>query len=130
MRNVCRNCKSDRHRECCSRCGRLVPSRWRDTGFCSARCAKIQHLVDEVSCEAGRATKDYTTRGKFRGECGHAHRTIHTALMCIMYDRKESGGSDREVVRIDGAPLSDDERWELEEEKRELAEILAFEDST
>jgi hypothetical protein len=38
LRQICPNCKSDRHVECCMRCGRVVPVRRRQTGFCSARC--------------------------------------------------------------------------------------------
>lgn len=49
MSGLCPTCGSDRHRECCSRCGRPVPSRRRGTGFCTARCAAAQARDDEES---------------------------------------------------------------------------------
>lgn len=47
----------------------------------------------------------YTSKGQIRGECGHTHRTIRTALKCTERDRqgcREQGGySDRFVYGVD-----------------------------
>lgn len=61
--------------------------------------------------------RTYTTEGPARGGCGHQHRSLRTALKCLINDRSEclSSGfhSDRGVVRGDGSPLSEDEADEL-----------------
>ena len=55
----------------------------------------------------------YTTRGNIRGTCGHNHRSIRTAVKCLLREqagcRKQGGYSDRDVIRGDGADFSDDE---------------------
>lgn len=65
----------------------------------------------------------YTTKGNVCGGCGHAHRSIATALACA--DRHQAaivrgnpGGraySDRTVARSDGLPLTE---WERDEAYR------------
>lgn len=58
----------------------------------------------------------YTCKGSVRGTCGHQHRTLRGAAECLLRDEKRcsrlGGGaySDRDVVRQDGQPLTDDER--------------------
>jgi len=55
----------------------------------------------------------YTCSGSVRGGCGIKHRNIITALTCCnkdaYYCEKQGGYSDRQVVRLDGLPLSDEE---------------------
>lgn len=38
-----------RHRECCAWCGRPVPKRRRDTGYCTEQCVQAQHQAGRVS---------------------------------------------------------------------------------
>ena len=63
----------------------------------------------------------YTTLGSVRGGCGHAHRTLATALRCRRRDDAACGSvgggaySDRRVVHAaDHSPLTDSERAEME----------------
>lgn len=49
--SFCANCGSQRHRECCARCGKTVPTRRRATGFCTQRCADAQAHDDATSAE-------------------------------------------------------------------------------
>lgn len=49
---LCSNCGSDRHLECCERCGALVPSRRRGTGFCTRRCETEQADADKEAALA------------------------------------------------------------------------------
>jgi hypothetical protein len=55
----------------------------------------------------------YTTIGNVRGTCGHKHRGLRTAALCVRGDRsgcKAVGGySDRHVQRTDNERLTDDE---------------------
>ena len=50
----------------------------------------------------------YVCRGKIRGDCGHAHRTLSGALACLRRDargcrRQSAGGySDRVVWHVEG----------------------------
>lgn len=48
----------------------------------------------------------YETSGPVRGSCGHKHRSIRTAIRCLLRDArdcKRAGGySDRKVRREDG----------------------------
>jgi hypothetical protein len=48
---LCSNCQSTKHTECCSRCGKLVPSRRRSTGFCSSECVRRQQEEDKLSAQ-------------------------------------------------------------------------------
>lgn len=65
----------------------------------------------------------YTTSGPVRGDCGHTHKTIQAAHACATRDARAvkrgnpgiGAYSDRDVVRQDGAPLSEDERGALED---------------
>ena len=41
--------------ELCQRCGRLVPARRRDTGFCTDRCAREQERDDRESMRLEQA---------------------------------------------------------------------------
>ncbi len=56
----------------------------------------------------------YTTDGEIRGSCGHRHRSIETARECVSRDRRgcrrQGGYSDRNVVRCDGEPMTEDEQ--------------------
>lgn len=60
----------------------------------------------------------YEAKGRVRGTCGHKHRTIKGAFECIAKDQRgcyrRSGYSDRTIQRLDGEPLSDSERCEVE----------------
>jgi len=51
-------------------------------------------------------TKTYTTKGAVRGCCGHAHRSLDTALRCLARDRagcrSQGGYSDRSIEDSDG----------------------------
>ena len=55
----------------------------------------------------------YTTIGPVRGNCGHAHRSIRTAVACLAADsagcRRQGGYSDRQVKHSDGTGLSETE---------------------
>lgn len=59
----------------------------------------------------------YETEGEIRGSCGHRHRSIRTAVKCILRDaawcRNQGGYTDRHVVRMDRKELSDDEEETL-----------------
>lgn len=46
---MCPTCGSDRHAECCARCGTAVSAFRRGTGFCTARCARDQSAEDVAS---------------------------------------------------------------------------------
>ncbi len=62
---LCPNCQSDRHLECCERCGALVPTRRRQTGFCTARCASRQSEADRLSAAMERAEQDLARLERF-----------------------------------------------------------------
>jgi hypothetical protein len=55
---------------------------------------------------ASASRKYYTTIGSVRGCCGHHHRTIAAAEMCLTRDQRgcksQGGYSDRRVVDQDG----------------------------
>lgn len=53
---LCPNCGTDRHIECCSRCGRLVPKKYRGTQFCTYLCMRRQQEEDAISDEMERGT--------------------------------------------------------------------------
>jgi len=61
----------------------------------------------------------YSAKGAVRGDCGHRHRTVIAAQECARQDQQDcrslGGGaySDREPIRSDGAPLSDDDLQSL-----------------
>lgn len=75
--------------------------------------------------------KTYTTHGNVRGTCGHAHRSIRTALLCAVRDAescaKQGGYSDRRVVGNSfdcygsPRPLSEDELYTLDYAVNNLA---------
>lgn len=56
----------------------------------------------------------YTTKGSARSTCGHNHRSIKTAVKCLLADgsgcQSQGGYTDRFVVRVDGVSLTDNER--------------------
>lgn len=58
-------------------------------------------------------TITYTTRGSVRGTCGQIYSDITEAYDAVEEDHKhckaQGGYSDRQVVRTDGAPLTDAE---------------------
>lgn len=60
----------------------------------------------------------YTCKGSVRGECGHNHRRLTTAVQCCEEDargcRKQGGYSDRVVLRADGRPLTEAEMSEID----------------
>ena len=64
-----------------------------------------------------RDATTYTARGRVRGSCGHKHRSIRTAAICVRRDyvgcERQGGYSDRTVVRTDGEDLSQDEHAEV-----------------
>lgn len=67
----------------------------------------------------------YESSGSVRGSCGHRHRSIRMAYLCLCADRlgcrMQGGYSDRDVSRCDGEPFSQVELvelWELAEELR------------
>ena len=66
----------------------------------------------------------YTTRGGIRGGCGHKHRSVVTAYRCLCEDSdgcaRHGGYSDRMVTRLDGQPLNDVEREELDAAQDEM----------
>lgn len=51
--------------------------------------------------------KYYTTDGPVRGNCGHKHRELRTALACLANDQAgcaaQGGYSDRQVIYTDDA---------------------------
>lgn len=55
----------------------------------------------------------YTTRGSVRGTCGHNHRSMRTAVRCLLHDqsgcRSQGGYSDRMVTHADGSPWTQDD---------------------
>jgi hypothetical protein len=55
----------------------------------------------------------YTCSGSVRGECGKKHRSIGAAVACCKRDNnacsRHGGYSDRNVCRVDGKPLNDEE---------------------
>ena len=57
----------------------------------------------------------YTTKGSVRGQCAHKHRTLSGAVRCLKDDRRgcerQGGYSDRDVVRCDGADLSESDHY-------------------
>lgn len=55
---LCPNCGSDKHIECCARCGALIKKRRRGTQFCSDRCEREQQEADALSAELERAEQD------------------------------------------------------------------------
>jgi hypothetical protein len=59
----------------------------------------------------------YTCKGDTRGDCGHNHRRITTAVQCCAADsrgcRKQGGYSDRVVRRTDGRALTEAEKQEI-----------------
>lgn len=64
----------------------------------------------------------YTCKGSVRGRCGHQHRTVVSAALCLRKDRREcralGGGSysDRTVVETRGrydVPLNDHDQQTL-----------------
>ena len=71
----------------------------------------------------------YTTNGSVRGQCGHVHRTIETAVRCLKRDgggcASQGGYTDRIVVAVVNGriePLSDSE----DEYARELEYPLDY----
>jgi hypothetical protein len=55
----------------------------------------------------------YTCKGSVRGECGHRHRKLETAVRCNARDsrgcKRQGGYSDRQIVRADGVSLKESE---------------------
>ncbi len=46
----------------------------------------------------------YTTQGNVRGECGHSHRSMMTAVKCLRRDGRDcerAGGYSDRMVRVD-----------------------------
>jgi hypothetical protein len=68
----------------------------------------------------------YTTKGSVRGCCGHKHRYLHSAVKCVLNDRRDClrvrGYSDRSVVRWDGGEMTEEDydaiRYYMYEEGR------------
>ena len=63
----------------------------------------------------------YTTKGEIRGECGHTHRALQTALQCVEQDRRgcrqQGGYSDRYVYGVDDrGRLTDEELLQYEDD--------------
>lgn len=71
-------------------------------------------MTTTEGCYSRSGTEGYTTDGSVRGCCGHLHRTIRAAAVCLREDMdgcvKQGGYSDRGVVARDGRALSDDEQ--------------------
>ncbi len=61
----------------------------------------------------------YTTSGSVRGCCGHRHRTLGAAVACLRRDQdgcaSQGGYSDRDIIRSDGNPLTEGERFGIDE---------------
>lgn len=55
----------------------------------------------------------YECVGSVRGSCGHRHRSLAAAVACLRDDSvgcaRQGGYTDREVVRCDGADMSEGE---------------------
>jgi hypothetical protein len=55
---LCPNCSSDRHVNCCARCGKHVSVR--DVEFCSTTCSRAQLEADRISDEMERDHADHS----------------------------------------------------------------------
>lgn len=55
---LCPTCDSDKHAECCQRCGGAVAPKRRGTGFCTARCVDAQAREDAASAAEEDALDD------------------------------------------------------------------------
>lgn len=64
----------------------------------------------------------YTTKGSVRGCCGHKHRSLKTAFICITKDtngcNSQGGYSDRYIQRLDGEELEVSEQKILDSLER------------
>ena len=69
----------------------------------------------------------YTCSGSVRGECGKKHRTIGAAVACCNRDNnacgRHGGYSDRNVCRVDGRPLTEEEELEITDNEDAAAEF-------